>query len=78
MWFMSVEWEGFELNGVRVTKSPNMLEQYRNIIPFGISCNVSGGEPTIGNDFSSGRAVLVVLTELETELVAAYYTEAAT
>lgn len=39
-WFMSVVWGNFELYGERVATGPNMLRQFKDIIPFGIA--VSG------------------------------------
>ncbi len=35
-WYMSIKWgDAFEVNNDRVACSPNLLRQYRDIIPFG-------------------------------------------
>lgn len=62
-WKIDITYGDFVLNGNRVYNSPNMLCQYSNIIPFGLSCTVEdGGEPFLVNDFSGGRCQLLVLT----------------
>lgn len=67
---LSYEPENFSLNGVKLVNSPNILRQYINIIPFGISCIVEDGtDPYFLDDFTSGRAVINLLTETETEQV---------
>lgn len=35
-WFVSLTWGTFSLNNERVAISPNLLRQFKNIIPFGI------------------------------------------
>jgi hypothetical protein len=35
-WFISIAWGSFELKNERVATSPNLLRQFKNIIPFGI------------------------------------------
>lgn len=66
IWKMDVEWETFALNGNRVFSSPNLLNQYEKIIPFGLAIiTEGGGEPFIVNDFSSGRVNMYVLSPEE-------------
>lgn len=70
--FTSVEYDtdDFLLQGIRVCNSPNMLHQWRNLIPFGIACySPSNREPQFLQDFVSGNSVLYILTAAE---VAAY------
>lgn len=56
----------FTLRGLRITASPNMLNQWRNLIPFGLGCfTQKNREPALQQDFSSGAAQLYVLTEAE-------------
>jgi hypothetical protein len=62
----------FTLQGVRITNSPNMLNQFRNVIPFGLACYTQNNrEPTQQQDFSSGASQLYILTAAE----AAQYAE---
>jgi hypothetical protein len=35
-WFMTITWGNFSLYNERVAVSPNLLRQFKNIIPFGI------------------------------------------
>jgi hypothetical protein len=64
-WFItSIDYGDLSIKGIRIMTSPNMLQQFRNQIPFGLGCFVIGNEePTLQEDFSSGRAKLYVLTE---------------
>lgn len=66
-WFITNFTYGtFVLNGVRVTNNPNILNQWRNILPFGLACFSSQNrEPTQAQDFSSGASNLYVLTQAE-------------
>lgn len=66
-WFITeLVYGAFILRGLRVTVSPNMLNQFRNQIPFGLACfSVGNREPSLQQDFSSGNATLYVLTAAE-------------
>lgn len=70
-WFFnSLSYGTFVLTGMRISNSPNMMQQYRNLIPFGIACySANDREPSLIGDFSSGSSVLYILTSAE---VAAY------
>lgn len=58
----------FILRGLRITNSPNMLRQWKNIIPFGLACFSTGQrEPSQEEDFSSASSILYLLTEAEVE-----------
>lgn len=75
-WTMDISCNSFELNGYRIYNSLNMLDQFKNIIPFGLACLVSdGGEPFLINDFSTARCQLCVLTPSEIAEIDAYYQE---
>jgi hypothetical protein len=67
-WFItSLAYGTFLLEGLRITVSPNFLRQFKNQIPFGMSCvanNVSR-EPTLQPDFSSGAFSLFILDQDE-------------
>lgn len=72
-WFVEqLTYQTFVLNGLRITNSPNMLNQWRNQLPFGLACfSTANREPSQQKDFSSGASKLYVLTEAEV----AEYTE---
>lgn len=56
----------FLITGMRICNSPNMLHQFRNVIPFGLACySVSDREPQLLQDFASGASTLYVLTPAE-------------
>lgn len=58
----------FEVNGLRITSNPNMLQQWRNLIPFGIGCfSVENREPMLQNDFLSEASKLYILNEDDVE-----------
>lgn len=66
--FTSLNWNNGQWveNGRRVVSHPNMLRQYRNIIPFGLACFTTGNrEPTQQQDFSSGASALYILSASE-------------
>ncbi len=66
-WFITnLTYKTFILNGFRVVVSPNMLNQYRNKIPFGLACySVDNREPSLQEDFSSFACNLYILSEAE-------------
>lgn len=67
-WFINdLTYGDFVLHGVRITNSPNILNQWRNRIPFGLGCfSAANREPSLQQDFSSGTSKLYILTEAET------------
>lgn len=70
-WFFNNITNGtFVVNGLRVTNNPNMLNQWRNLIIFGLACfSTTTREPSQQQDFSSGASNLYLLTQAD---VAAY------
>lgn len=65
-WFANLTYGTFELDGLRITNSPNMLFQFRNLLPFGLACiSTANREPTQQQDFLSGEAALYVLSKDE-------------
>lgn len=73
-WFVNeLVFNDFVLQGLRITNSPNMLNQWRNLIPFGLACYSTGNrEPSQQEDFSSGASKLYILTEAEVEAYAEF------
>lgn len=64
--FTSITVNTFTLNNLRITNSPNILYQFKNILTFGISCfSVSNREPSQQEDFLSGASNLYILTSNE-------------
>ena len=73
-WKIDIVSGDFELNGLRVYALLNILNQYENLIPFGIGIIIpAGGEPFLINDFSSGRVQMAILTAAEVAEVDAFY-----
>lgn len=66
-WFFnSIVNLGFQVNGLRITSSPNMLRPWKDKISFGLGCfTVDNREPTQIQDFSTGASKLYVLTASE-------------
>ncbi len=70
MWMADIEWGEFVLNGILVTASPNMLRNYKNLIPFGLACTVVDGlDPYYIDDFDKGRASLFLLSAAEVQAI---------
>ncbi len=60
---------------MRICNNPNMLYQWQNILPFGLSCfTQSNREPTLQQDFSSGSSGLYLLSQEECEAYRNYLT----
>lgn len=68
-WFINqITYQDFIVRGMRVVNSPNMLYQFKNLIPFGLGCFSDGNrEPSLQEDFSSGASKLYILSEEEVE-----------
>ena len=69
-WFIkNLTYLNFVLNGVRISNNPDILYQWRNLIPFGLACfsPLTRREPTLQDDFVSGSATLYLLTEDEVD-----------
>jgi hypothetical protein len=66
-WFINnLVYQDFVLNGFRLVVSPNMLNQYKNLIPFGLGCFTTLlREPTLIQDFTSGNFNLYILSSSE-------------
>lgn len=75
-WFVNqLSYGDFVLNGLRITNSPNMLNQFRNQLPFGFGCfSTANREPTQQQDFTSGASKLYILTQAEVDEYARFLT----
>lgn len=71
--FTNITYNNFILNGVRIVNHPNLLYQYQNQIPFGISCfTLANREPTQQQDFSSGASKLFLLSQQDVQAYTAW------
>ena len=67
-WFMDFEYDDYKSTCQQITNCPNIIRQAKNIVPFGIGCEVEdGGEPWFIDDFLIGRATLFVLSSKEVD-----------
>lgn len=61
-WIMGVSYGSFSVQGISVVCGLNLLRQWKNIIPFGITCICSDGlDPYQVTDFANQRANLYLL-----------------
>jgi hypothetical protein len=74
-WFITnLTYQSFILNGLRICNSPNMLQQWRNVIPFGMACfSAQDIEPAQSYSFSSGASTLYILDSSEVEQLTTLY-----
>lgn len=76
-WFMNLSYETFNLNGVRLCTSPNLLRQFQYQIPFGLFIATTGtNEPTQQQDFASGYSQMFILTPTEVQEYEDFLSEA--
>lgn len=75
MWFINVSFgDNFTVNGIRVQRNYNLLSQYTKLIPFGIFIQIlSGVEPTLIDDFSSGRVGMAITDQDEKDEIESSY-----
>lgn len=73
-WIMDLSYGDFQANGIAVVASPNLLRNYRNIIPFGMACFVTDGlDPYYIDDFSSQRVALYLMDATDVQTVETQY-----
>ncbi len=62
-WSMNVSHPDITINSLILCAGPNVLRDFRNVIPFGLGCySTDGADPFYIEDFSSGRITLYVLS----------------
>ena len=72
IWMMDISTDDFEVNGIAVLYSYNLLKDYDNIIDFGISClTLDGQDPRNVTDFESGYAFLYLLNGTDVQEISA-------
>jgi len=73
-WFLDVAWKTKIIKGIKVCSVPNLLEQFSNILPFGVNIQVDdGSEPILINDFFTGRVKFNVLNQQEMDMIDSAY-----
>lgn len=77
-WFYDISWDGptpaFTVNGNRLVTYPNIMRQFRNVIPFGITCStIDGLEPLEQSTFVDGTTTLILLNAAEVASIEATY-----
>jgi len=65
-WMMNVSHPTITVNNLILCAGPNVLRDFRNVIPFGLGCYTNdGADPFYIEDFASGRVSLFVLDASE-------------
>jgi hypothetical protein len=73
-WFMTLTYQGRTVSNVRVTRTPNLLTQFKSSFPFGLAVDTSHGQDPLTLDAWVNGSTLYILAEAEVEQVeAAYY-----
>lgn len=70
-WFLDVTYDdlGFEIHNLRVTTNSNLLNQWKNKLPFGIMCQGKDAQdPLLVEDFLVGRCSLSILSAEEVKM----------
>jgi len=71
-WVANIVYGGVTINGLGLCCHPNILRQWRNLLPFGLSVVTDDQtDPFNINDFSSGRVDLFLLTVADVAAVEA-------
>jgi hypothetical protein len=61
-WIMDVTYNNMIVDGINLCVYPNVLRQWKNLLPFGIACVAADGiDPISIDDFANGRASLYIL-----------------
>lgn len=62
-WVADITRDDFSVKSLGLCFHPNLLRQYRNLIPFGLMCSaVDGVDPAYIQDWVNGRCSLQVLS----------------
>lgn len=70
LWSMDLSWNDFSANGIIITTAPNMLRQFRDIVPFGMTCLTTNGLDPYGlKDFLEQKANLYLLDATEVQQI---------
>lgn len=77
-WFYDLSWDGltpsWQNNGNCLVTGPNILRQYKNQIPFGLTVSTTDNQDPSGQeDFVNGRCTLVLLDPNDVIAIEATY-----
>lgn len=73
-WFFDLTWQEFTTTNQQLTMSPNILRQYRNILPFGIICsNNNNLDPLVLESFVTDTKLYLIDSSEIISLEAALY-----
>ena len=62
-WYMDLTYDTTVVGSRQVCSSPNLLYQWKNVLPFGLGCYaLDGSDPYYLDDFQTGRCGLLVLS----------------
>lgn len=65
-WFYNISWGTWAANGRRLVTGPNLLRQFKEIIPFGLAVYTDeNAEPTGIEDLADGTSVLYLLNQTD-------------
>lgn len=69
-WVMGITYLDQSIQGISLVAAPNLLRQWKNVLPFGISCICPDGlDPYQVTDFANQRALLFLLNAADVEQV---------
>lgn len=69
-WFVDITHPLITLRGYGLTQGPNILRQWRNLIPFGMAVlAVDGIDPIQSTDFQSGRVQVYILNVADIQAI---------
>lgn len=61
-WYFDISYGNTIINGLKLTNFPNILRQWKHILPFGLGCTVTDGfDPYYIDDFVTSRVKVYLL-----------------
>lgn len=73
-WFFDLTWQDFKTTNQQLTMAPNILRQYRKLIPFGLMCfNTAGLDPLVLESFKTDTKIYLLESAEVLSLEAALY-----
>lgn len=67
-WFFSIQYLDITIRGLQFVVGPNILRNYRNLIPFGLAVtSIDGLDPLYISDFTVGRISAFLLSQAEVD-----------
>lgn len=75
-WTADISHPQLVMNGYNICLGPNIVRQWRNVVPFGIACTSNNGlDPMQIEDFTNGTCQLFILSaaevlQVETDILA--------